>query len=98
MRCCHGQIHGVEGSYFHVDHYLSAGTQRSVNGGELAAQALERLHARIPRLTERRVAESNFVKRIMQTQSYGFHHVHVIEVIRLITNSITLVAGLLCAT
>lgn len=70
----------MEGSYFHVDHYLSAGTQKSVNGGELAAQALERLHGRIPRLSERRAAEANFVKRIMQTQSYGFHNVHVIEV------------------
>jgi len=75
------QIHGNGGSYFHVDHYLSAETQRSVNGGELASQALERLHGRIPRLTERRAAESNFIKRIMQTQSYGYHLVHVIEVL-----------------
>ena len=75
------QVHGVEGSYFHVDHYLSSGTQKSVNGGELASQALERLHGRIPRLSERRSAEANFIKRIMQTQSYGFHHVHVIEVL-----------------
>ncbi len=74
------QIHGVGGSYFHVDHYLSAGTQQSVKGGELAAQALERLHGRIPTLAERRIVESNFVKRIMQTQSYGYQHVHVIEV------------------
>lgn len=74
------QIHGSGGSYFHVDHYLSDETQRSVNGGELASQALERLHGRIPRLTERRAAESNFIKRIMQTQSYGYHLVHVIEV------------------
>ncbi|XP_057375054.1 tyrosine-protein phosphatase non-receptor type 13-like [Daphnia carinata] len=88
------KIHGVGGSYFHVDHYLSPGTQQSVKGGELAAQALERLHGRIPKLLERRVVECNFVKRIMQTQSYGYHHVHVIEDDGLRTTPLNLLVGL----
>ncbi|XP_046642989.1 tyrosine-protein phosphatase non-receptor type 13-like isoform X1 [Daphnia pulicaria] len=88
------KIHGVGGSYFHVDHYLSAGTQQSVKGGELAAQALQRLHGRIPTLVERRVVECNFVKRIMQTQSYGYHHVHVIEDDGLRTTPLNLLVGL----
>ena len=62
-----------------MDHYLSSGAQRRAHGAQPAAQELERLHELLPTL-ERTTAESDFIRRIMDTQSYGFHQVHVIEV------------------
>ena len=73
------KVHGG-GSYFHADHYLSPGAQRWIRETSQNIRSLERLHQRLPKDLGRRETEFSFVARVIRTDSYGFHNVHVIEV------------------
>ena len=63
-----------------MDHYLSGSAQRNSGGAEVAMQTLERLHQQIPAV-DRRVAHLTFIRKIIHSPSYGYHRIHVIEVV-----------------
>jgi len=86
------KIHGG-GSYFDIDHYLSENAQRSASGAQSVMQTLERLHQQIPAV-DRRVAHTTFIRKIIQSPSYGYHRIHVIEDDGLRTTPLNLLVGL----